>query len=61
LHYRIDAFLDQPGERNPGQIGADQRERAEDQLAPVTVDEKLNTKIVAINGVTFVYRINLSD
>ena len=49
LHGRIDAFLDEPGKRDAGHIRADQREYSENELAPVAVDEKLNTKIVAVN------------
>jgi hypothetical protein len=49
LHGGIDAFLDQPGKRDARYIRADQCENSKDELAPVAVDEKFNTEIVAVN------------
>jgi hypothetical protein len=44
---RIDTPLDQPGQRDAGQIRGDQRENAEDQIAAVPVNEKFNAMVIA--------------
>jgi hypothetical protein len=49
LHGGIDAFLDQPGERDARYIRADQCENSKDELAPVALDKKFNAEIVAVN------------
>jgi hypothetical protein len=45
----IDAALDQPGQGDAGEIGADQRENAEDKETAMAINEKLNTMVIAKN------------
>ena len=45
----IDAALDQPGQGDAREIGADQREDAEDKETTMTVDKKLNAVVITKN------------
>ena len=45
----IDAALDQPRQGDAGEIGADQRKNAENEETAMTINEKLNTMVIAKN------------
>jgi putative intracellular protease/amidase len=45
----VDAAFDQPRQGDAGEIGSDQRKKAEDEKAAVALDQKLDTVVVAKN------------